>query len=392
MSVFVIDCNGIPLLPTNPARARKLLKSKKATVYSVEPFTIKLKRSVENPVGEFKCGIDDGAKFVGISVAHENDVVFMGNIKLRQDVKRKMLQRAQYRKARRSRNLRHRKARFLNRGKEGFITPTTRNKKDSILRVVDDLKKRLNITECVVEQGMFDVSSLARGRKLTGIEYQQSEYEGRNFRAKVLWRDDYKCQKCGSGDRLQAHHIVHRSQGGTDIVSNGISLCNLCHKELHSGLWKLNKKVKHFKYPTHLQQGKNYLFNELQKRFEDVKICFGWMTAKNRKELGLEKDHCLDACAMIGANKINCNKDNIKPRRNKIWENNPTKKCAEKNGFRHYDIVKASHRTQGFVVGSIRSLKAKVITLRTNFSDNFRVSYNKTKLLWRPKGLIYCKV
>ncbi len=86
--VFVIDFSGKPLLPTHPARARKLLDSGKATVYQVVPFTIQLNRVVENPVGEFTVGIDDGAKKVGIAVVNEKtqEVVFGGTIKLRQDV------------------------------------------------------------------------------------------------------------------------------------------------------------------------------------------------------------------------------------------------------------------------------------------------------------------
>jgi len=67
-----------------------------------------------------------------------------------------------------------------------------------------------------------------------------------------------------------------------------------------------------------------------------------------------------------------------------------TKTCTEKNGFKHWDIVKAEHKRLGIVIGSIRSLKAKCITLRTNFDDNFSVSYNKTKLLWRPSSIVYC--
>jgi len=129
MLVFVIDSEGTPLLPTNSARARILLKQGKAKVYSVVPFTIQLNRKIVNPVGEFKLGIDDGAKEVGISIAHKNNVVFAGNIKLRQDVSRKVLQRSQYRRTRRSRKLRHRQARFLNRGTKGWIPPSIKQKK-----------------------------------------------------------------------------------------------------------------------------------------------------------------------------------------------------------------------------------------------------------------------
>jgi hypothetical protein len=82
----------------------------------------------------------------------------------------------------------------------------------------------------------------------------------------------------------------------------------------------------------------------------------------------------------------------IIPRRTKVWENNPTKTCVEKKGLRHWDIVKAKHRRLGIVVGSVRSLKEKCITLRTNFDNNFSVSYSKTSLLWRPVGLVYFQI
>jgi len=94
---------------------------------------------------------------------------------------------------------------------------------------------------------------------------------------------------------------------------------------------------------------------------------------------------------MIGMNKFACKLYLIIPRRSKIWEDNPTKKCTEKNGFRHFDVVKARHRTKGVVIGSIRSLKKNVITLRTKFNNDFPVSYRKSKILYRPKGLIYVR-
>jgi hypothetical protein len=391
MSVFVIDADGKPLLPTTEVRARLLLKNNKAKVYSVEPFTIQLNRKVENPVGEFKVGIDDGAKKVGISVAHKDKVVFAANIQLRQDITRKMLERKQYRRTRRSRNLRHRKARFFNRGKKGWIPPTIKQKKDSILRLLDDLKKRLNITECVVEQGQFDISSLSSGYKLIGKEYQKSEYEGNNWREKVLWRDKYTCQHCKSKKELQTHHIQEKLRGGTNIVSNGITLCKKCHKEIHEEKWKITKKVSNFKYPAHLQQGKTYLYSELSKRYKEVRVCFGWMTFNKRKELGLEKEHYNDAAAMINANKFSCKLYLIIPKRSKKYKNIITKKCEEKNGLRHFDLVKAKHKTRGIVIGSIRSLKKDVITVRTSFNDNYAVSYSKTKLLYRPSGLVYCR-
>ena len=393
--VFVVDANGTPLLPTHPARSRRLLREGRARVIRVVPFTIQLNRVVENPVGSFVIGIDDGAKIVGVAVINEvtKEVVFSAELKLRLDVHRKMLQRSQYRRTRRSRKLRHRKPRFLNRGKKGWVSPTIKQKKDSILRVVEDLRKMINIEKVIIEQGQFDLSSIVAGRQLSGVQYQVSDYEGKNFRAKVLWRDRYKCQHCNNVDDLRAHHILSKSQGGTDTPRNGITLCEDCHDKLHRGEWQLDKKPKQFKYPMYLMQGKSYIYDSLTSLGLEVWKCYGFMTSYWRKKIGLEKSHFNDAISMVSRNylpKIRALGFVIKPRRAKVWESNPTKVCAEKHGFRHYDVIKARHRTRGVVVGSVRSLKRDGMTLRASFDDNFVVSYRKSVLLQRFRGLIYC--
>ncbi len=391
--VFVVDKEGKPLLTTHPARARKLLRNGKAEVIRVVPFTIKLKRMIEKPVGSFTVGIDDGAKYVGIAVVNEKtrEVVFHGTIQCRQDVSRKIKQRAQLRRARRSRKLRHRKARFLNR-KHRMPQPSIRQRKESIVRVILDLKNVVNITTVVLEQGQFDVASMTAGRKLVSTEFQQSEYEGRNFRAKVLWRDNYTCQHCGGKDKLNAHHILRRIDGGGNTPQNGITLCKKCHDSLHTGEWILKKKPLSIKYPMHLMQGKQYIKNLLSSLGMQVETCVGWMTATWRQNIQIEKSHTNDAIAMVTRNympTISCLEYTILPKRAKVWEANPTKRSSEKFGFRHYDLVLATHRTRGTVVGSVRSLKAKVMTLRTRFDDNFPVSYRKSRLLTRFCRIIY---
>ncbi|MBI1923467.1 HNH endonuclease [Candidatus Poribacteria bacterium] len=391
--VFVIDQEGKPCLPTHPARARKLLREGKAKVYQVVPFTIQLERVIENPVGSFTIGIDDGAKEVGIAVVNEvtKEVVFRGAIQLRGDVKRKILQRAGYRRTRRCRQLRHRKARFLNR-KQKMPQPSIRQRKESILRVVNDLARVLNLTDAVIEQGQFDVSSLAAGRQLVGIEFQQSDYEGEDFRAKVLWRDGYTCQCCGGKEKLTAHHIIPRHLGGTSTPKNGFTLCRMCHESLHKGEWILNKKPAIFKYPMYLMQGKHYLVKILSEIGLEISTCVGWMTARWRKRIGIEKSHSNDALTMVTRNyipRVASLEYQIIPKRAQVWEGNPTKKNDEKLGFRHFDLVKVHHRTKGWVVGSVRSLKARVMTLRTKFDANFSVSYRKSTVLYRFNRIVY---
>lgn len=53
-------------------------------------------------------------------------------------------------------------------------------------------------------------------------------------RKSALKRDNYTCQRCFADDvTLQAHHIVPRSQGGSDNVENLITLCRPWHGVQH---------------------------------------------------------------------------------------------------------------------------------------------------------------
>lgn len=43
---------------------------------------------------------------------------------------------------------------------------------------------------------------------------------------------DDTCQECG-GKGLHIHHVCFRSQSGRGVFSNGLLLCNNCHKRIH---------------------------------------------------------------------------------------------------------------------------------------------------------------
>ncbi len=59
---------------------------------------------------------------------------------------------------------------------------------------------------------------------------------GAALQLRVLQRDGWRCQSCGSLINLQVHHRKFRSHGGNDCEDNLITLCNACHKTLH-GQW-----------------------------------------------------------------------------------------------------------------------------------------------------------
>ncbi len=54
------------------------------------------------------------------------------------------------------------------------------------------------------------------------------------LRQRVLQHDGWRCQKCGSLQNLEVHHVQSRSKLGDDAEENLITLCNRCHRSLHS--------------------------------------------------------------------------------------------------------------------------------------------------------------
>ena len=55
------------------------------------------------------------------------------------------------------------------------------------------------------------------------------------LRERILKRDQYLCGPCRDKGRTtpatEVHHVLPKSQGGTDDVSNLISTCPECHRE-----------------------------------------------------------------------------------------------------------------------------------------------------------------
>lgn len=309
MKVYVISNEGRPLMPCEPAIARLLLKSKRAKVVRREPFTIKLLYETTNYVQNLTLGVDTGSGTIGTAVAgEEGNVLYMSEVQVRNDISKKMTQRAKYRRNRRNRKTRYRKVRFENRNnsfrKERF-SPTMVSKIQSHVKEIKFIKAILPIHTIVLETGQFDTHlmknpSLANP-KVKHWGYQKgSNYGFENTKAKVLNRDDYTCQCCHGKHKdshLEVHHIVFRSQGGSDERENLITLCHTCHKALHDGKIHPNLKGKvkgTLKYATQM----NGIRKQLLQIYSEAIETFGYITKANRMKLGVDKEHCYDACVI----------------------------------------------------------------------------------------------
>jgi hypothetical protein len=68
-------------------------------------------------------------------------------------------------------------------------------------------------------------------RKVKPIKLSRQVY--RRLMKRVLERDGWRCQKCGSLEDLQVHHRIKRSQQGDDALANLVTLCAYCHMAEH---------------------------------------------------------------------------------------------------------------------------------------------------------------
>lgn len=322
--VYVIGQNGQPLMPTNRhGKVKHLLKSGKAKVVKRCPFTIKLLYSSTNYTQNQTLGVDTGSGTIGTAVTKDNDeVVYMSKVIVRNDITDKMIQRVKYRRNRRNRKTRYRKPRFLNRRnsiKTNRFSPTMVSKFHSHIKEIEYIKSILPIKTLVLETGQFDTHlmknpSLAN-EKIRHWGYQKGiNYSFENTKAMVLNRDGYKCQCCKGkhkDSKLEVHHIIFRSEGGSDEAENLITLCHTCHKALHDGKIKPNfkgKKKGQLKYATQM----NSIRCQLLKHYPDAIETFGMVTKANRLSLGIEKDHHLDACVIAnGGNPVKLLTDTV---------------------------------------------------------------------------------
>jgi len=327
--VFVLDGNKTPLTPCYPARARKLLKNQKAAVFRMKPFTIILKRIVEKPVVaeaiEFK--VDPGSKTSGIVVTINQDVVFAMNLKHRgQFIVNDLLSRRQLRCSRRSRKTRYRKVRFLNRIRsDNWLPPSIQSRLDNIVSWFKRLRSWCPIKEIHIEHVNFDTQKM-QNPEISGIEYQQGTLQGVEVRQYLLDKWGRKCAYCGkTGVSLQVEHIIPKSNGGTNKISNLTLACESCNQkkgantvqEFLKGKPAVLKKIlaqtnETLKDAASVNAMKDKLFLALSQFNLPI---FKWsaaLTKFNRQNHKFEKEHWIDA-ACVGESGKNVNIQGVKP-------------------------------------------------------------------------------
>ena len=181
------------------------------------------------------------------------------------------------------------------------FSPTMTSKIHTHLKELKFVQSVLPITKTIIETAMFDPHALKNPAVLTNKWLYQKgiNYGYANTKAFVLTRDGYCCQHCKGktkDKRLEVHHIVFRSENGSDEESNLNTLCKTCHDALHCGEVALKKKGKKKGQLNHATQ-MNSIGIQLLKR-TNAEETFGFVTKEHRQLMSLPKEHYFDAVAI----------------------------------------------------------------------------------------------
>ena len=246
--VFVLDTNKQTLAPCNPARARQLLRDDKAAVYRRYPFTIILKREVTDVDKKpLRLKIDPGSWTTGIAIVNDGtgDIEFAAELQHRgQRIKSTLESRRAIRRSRRHKKTRYRKPRFNNRRRcEGWLPPSLMSRVYNIETWVKKLRRYCLITAISMELVRFDTQAL-QTPEVSGVEYQQGELFGYEVREYLMEKFNHTCAYCGATDiPLEIEHIIPKSRGGSNRVSNLTIACADCN------LRKSNQTAEEFGCP-----------------------------------------------------------------------------------------------------------------------------------------------
>ena len=323
-TVPVLDRDGSPLMSTRPSRARRLIRQGRAEKHWVKGvFCVQMTDiSAEDEnieIDGVELNIDPGAGATGLAVTSERPDGRRAHalIELRHRgtrIRNRMDRRRSFRRNRRGR-LRNRQPRFDNRTRpEGWLAPSLVTRLANTKTWVRRLAALYPIRFVRVETARFD-TQIMQDQDISGAEYQRGELAGWQLRSYIFHRDGAKCAYCGNAkaERYELDHIVPRSRGGANRVSNLVVSCHDCNVE------KGNSSVEEFmvgrsarlaairairRAPLAGATQMNIIVPELLRRLEVMGLPTAeydaYTTSWTRKRLGVPKTHVNDALC-VGA-------------------------------------------------------------------------------------------
>jgi 5-methylcytosine-specific restriction endonuclease McrA len=374
MKVPVLDTTKKPLAPTTPRRARLLLKSGKAAVFRRYPFTIILKREIENPTTpDLKIKIDPGSKKTGIAVVNQqtDEVVFAAEIEHRgHAIKASLDSRRSLRRGRRQRKTRYRKPRFDNRTRpKGWLPPSLVSRIENVYTIARRLQHLYPLKSVAYELVRFDMQ-LMQSPTIEGVEYQQGELQGFELREYVLIKFNHTCVYAAAESPcdqvLNVDHLIPRSRGGSNRASNLVCACRKHNEEKGNMSLEEYSKLRGVDFSPIKAQAKAplkdaaavnatrlALFDRLKALDLPIETGSGGLTKFNRAKQELPKTHWIDAACVGESTPENLKIENVQPFQIRAMGHGSRKFCrTDKYGFPRV------HRTRntsfmGFETGDI---------------------------------------
>lgn len=340
--VYVLDSSGIPLMPTaRYGKVRRMLKSGKAVAVSTNPFMIRLQYEPKTKITQsVTLGNDPGRTNIGVAAVDDlGRCLYSAKCETRnKQIPKLMAERAAHRRtSRRGERLARKRlakklgtttiflngrmlpgcdkpimlkdiinteAKFHNRKrKEGWLTPTATQLLRTHLNLIELVKKILPVSRIAVELNRFAFMAMDNP-SIQKWQYQKGPLCGyKNIREALEDIQNGSCLLCGRHNIEHDHHIVSRSRGGGNTLTNMAGLCENCHTKVHTDGNAAEKLLKikdgqNKKYHalSVLNQIIPSLFTELDARFPgQVFITTGMDTKAYRDRNDVIKDHNADA-------------------------------------------------------------------------------------------------
>jgi 5-methylcytosine-specific restriction endonuclease McrA len=379
MRVFVLDKNLNPLDPCHPARARELLQKGRAKVFKRYPFTIVMQdRTVEeSTVHPHRIKIDPGSKTTGIAVVQEENGRVTNALEIShrgQQIKDSLESRSSLRRGRRNRKTRYRKPRFLNRVRKAeWLPPSLESRIANIETWVRRIRKICPVTAISQELVRFDLQQL-QNPEINGVEYQRGELFGFEVKEYLLAKWGRKCAYCSAENLpLEIEHIVAKSKGGSNRVTNLTLACRKCNetkgnlpveqflKKKPDLLSKILRQTKaSLKDATAVNATRWELYRRLQSTGLPVEVGTGGRTKFNRKTRGIEKHHWTDAAPGGASTPERLLLQGVKPLKIVAKGHGTRQRCRpDKYGFPARHAPKAKF-FMGFVTGDM--VKADILS------------------------------
>jgi 5-methylcytosine-specific restriction endonuclease McrA len=368
--VFVLDTNKRPLNPVHSGQARRLLNQGKAAIFRRYPFTIILKKEVDNPINGLRVKIDPGAKTTGLAVVNDQtgEIIWAAELTHRGfAIRESLTSRRQLRGSRRNRKTRYRQPRFNNRKRvEKWLPPSLISRVHNILTWVRKLTRLAKITAISQELVRFDTQAMMNP-EVKGVEYQQGELAGYEVREYLLEKFKRKCIYCGKTDtKLEIEHLTPRSRGGSNRVSNLGIACRICNQkkgnrdviEFLKGKQDLAKSIlaqakKPLADTAAVNATRWELFKQLKQFNLPLEVGTGGLTKFNRCQQKLDKTHWLDAACVGKSTPKQLIVKGIKPLLIKANGHGTRQMCrTDKYGF-PIRYVPRLKKVQGFQTGDI---------------------------------------